>query len=451
MDLEHHTRSHTLTHSLTHSLSLIVNNFRGNIGIQIESVLHFKKYLFTLLLNISSLEEDNWFDYLKQAQLIALYLLASISLAMVVGMIALLAYVYLSFASRTFAAGVLPLRILRYLVSVLSGILYIPLLHVFLICTRSRDVALVCMGAIGVIMAVPFCLFMSFSYFQPNPSSRSIMARVDASLELLDLIARTTIVFLDAFGAGASTLCGVILFTSLFFAVYVAVRLPYYDKRINGLRFVLFMNVAMVALLGLIALVTHGPLDVEHAKGDAFSIAFLAMVPIISVLSALTFRWSYRRSTQTIYLAALASMDENKNFEIKHNFASPFAVELAARFLRDTAVRKKIKKRGKEETITLEYNSLALRVASQLYEQGLRQFPDSAKMLVLFGLFSGIYHEDLIRWRMFIQKAQSCRQSFLTGLMIAQVQTECEQAERRKKSGADLDTVDVIEIQVGFF
>lgn len=94
-------------------------HLRGSAGNNFGFGIRFLQfeYIFYYFFGLSYNAGYGWSSakYMDNTQWNLMWTLAGISLAMVLAMLGLMAYVFWSFASNTFAAGVLPLRILRFL------------------------------------------------------------------------------------------------------------------------------------------------------------------------------------------------------------------------------------------------------------------------------------------------------------------------------------------------
>ena len=99
-----------------------------------------------------------------------------LSLFLIFLMIALAIYNVNSLHKSEFSAGVGPLRMLRYLVSLLSSILFLPIIAPLLkgihckvlSCSSTGGLVITILSGIGVALFVPFTLFSAyFSLIMP--------------------------------------------------------------------------------------------------------------------------------------------------------------------------------------------------------------------------------------------------------------------------------------------
>ncbi|KAJ3102078.1 hypothetical protein HDU97_000792 [Phlyctochytrium planicorne] len=100
-------------------------------------------------------------------------------------------YVVLSFFSKDFKAGVWPLRLLRMLVSLLSSILFLPIVSSlqsiyscpeteeldFFTCYNTFHIALIALCSLAMLIVIPFTALISIAFYAPDPQSKSLEAR----------------------------------------------------------------------------------------------------------------------------------------------------------------------------------------------------------------------------------------------------------------------------------
>ena len=95
----------------------MIDFFRGSVGNAFGSAIRFTQFEFIIytIFDMGKSSNDGWAIKLDDNQLIVMWVMSSCAAAMLLFMLGLTAYVFMSFASRVFASGVLPLRILRFL------------------------------------------------------------------------------------------------------------------------------------------------------------------------------------------------------------------------------------------------------------------------------------------------------------------------------------------------
>ena len=329
----------------------------------------------------------------------------------------------------------------------LCGVLYIPLLQIFLssikIGFQDDEIGLIVLGAVSAILFVPFSFFMSLTYFNPNPKSKSLLSRLSASLEIGEMTFRTLVVVLDVFVATVPLIrTAVVMALAVTLSNYVAVYMPYYRKQVNAFRFVLFNLLAFSGCLGTIGAVIYR----VHDNGNPLFFSFIGLLPVVTASSIVLFEFVYTRKTLKFYrILKRVSKDVPPQqrllaFETemsRHKFLSPLTVEVACRFLRDEAIFD-----------PAEPQAEVLEIATAIYGRGMKQMKNSAQMTALSAIFQGVYLGDLAQWKGLLEKAETLNPSFFVGMLVAQSVAMRDAEMRRSRSGGNtLDVVDMIEIQ----
>lgn len=307
-------------------------------------------------------------------------------------------------------------------------------------------------GVVGVVLATPFAYFMSLTYFQPNPLAKGPFSRLNAYLEVLEMGLRSVLVYLDILAYKTPVARPLILFVfGILLCGYIVTKFPYYRRNVNALRFVVYGILSFGGFLGMISGFIFEDNGEHTAQADGFAITFFVVCPALAFALYHAFQVIYIRKTRSIYTMLIkevpkGNIDEYCEKIEKLNFLSPYHVELQTRFVRETAIVKRSKIPGKEDEII--YDSRAIMIAAAIYRHGLLTLPKNALMAALYGLFCGVYFEDLDEWRNWLEKAEDSEPSFLDSLLIAQSASEREQTQRKKKNaGAELDALDIIEIK----
>ncbi|KAJ1562250.1 hypothetical protein HK096_000557, partial [Nowakowskiella sp. JEL0078] len=149
------------------------------------------------------------------------YILAFTADSLITLLFTLTIYVTYSFITKNFKVGVMPLRVLRFIHSILATFLYLP------ITTSTLTLGACSGGVIGVHKTVlegepvdcwqgfhlgsamitlflvtafiPFTYLMSLAYFDPNPRSKLPLSRSSPVVEMCDLSSKTIIVIVYVF------------------------------------------------------------------------------------------------------------------------------------------------------------------------------------------------------------------------------------------------------------
>ena len=336
---------------------------------------------------------------------------------------------------------------MNWVVSMLCGVLYIPLLQIFLssikVGFQDHQPALIVLGCVSTILFVPFSFFMSLTYFNPNPKSKSILSRLSASLEIGEMTFRTLVVVLDVFVATQPLIRTIaVLALSTLLSIYVSVYMPYYRKQVNAFRFVLFNLLAFTGLLGTIGASTYK----THDNGNPLFYSFLGLFPVVISIGVVVFEFIYTRKTLKFFriLKRVAKdvppQQRLLAFETemsRHKFLSPLTVEVACRFLRDESIFD-----------FAEPDAEVLEIATAIYDRGMKQMKNSPQMTALSAIFQGVYLGDLAQWKGLLEKADSMNPSFFVGMLVAQSVAMRDAEMRKSRSGGNtLDVVDMIEIQ----
>lgn len=315
-------------------------------------------------------------------------------------------------------------------------------------------------GLVCTIPSIPFCYFMSLTYFNPNPASKALLSRLNATMEIYEMTLRTIVAFLDVFLnsfplARTAYLC----LMSAWIAAYILRNFPYYKKSINRLRFILFMNLALGGLWGTLTYLIYGKKNYDDpdylysVDGGPMFYVWLGIFPILSVGSVFVFRKFYAKTVYAVYTAVSpfesasgsVMFYEEKINEMGIKFRSPYQVELAGRFIRDCVIEDDENDNGGDNKDSIPVSKI--RIAKAIYNRGFAQFDSSPIMLAMYGTFLGVYAQDFPSWKSYLDKASLTHPDWLTGLVIAQCRSEHDNEVRKAKSGdAALDLVDLLEI-----
>eukprot|EP00741_Cyanophora_paradoxa_P019789 tig00021168_g19098.t2 len=363
-------------------------------------------------------------------------------------------YAWYNMQTQKLPLGLLPLRLLRWLVKLyLSGafILVAKLFASSFVCqvnsptypeaiTRScfavPHVLYLGVALLMLLFFLPLCAVLALVYHDSNPRSIDPEARVHGRGELLYLAVRTIGVFFNFFLPSEPLINFTLFLLTGAAAAYFILVQPFYERRANEFRASLLVA-ACVFALGSFALGFVG------AQGDASKVAasvfFLLLVagsfPLGVYATRLRLRLLYKRhrpSMETHLDPAGAEDEETRVFLMDTD------VELATRFLVTGSLKN-------------APSALEVEEATEIFERGLLQFPSSAFVRLAYAKFLATHAESHGAMPL-IKSAWKCKPKFDFRYFLLALRRESEQkAHADGVGGADgMSYVQLLEFR-GFY
>ncbi|KAI9007240.1 hypothetical protein BC832DRAFT_437928 [Gaertneriomyces semiglobifer] len=335
---------------------------------------------------------------------LGLIVLISIILGVTALMVGLAYYVFQSFTRGSFRAGIGPVRFLRFMVSLLLTVGFIPMFVILLSifncnyaakhyanygsCAEPLTLVYIALAGVGILVLVPFTLVATITYFEPNPRSKSWFARPNPRLEILELFAKLALAVTHIFAADYPVIRALVfLGFSIVLVTYVAVFLPYYHRKMNLIKMTLCAELVWAAICSVIVAVYD-----DDSVGHVILLVHWAGVAVVATGSFFLFkaRWALARN---IFLPKLTRMTSTKKLsdmedgtpgvtdaEAEYisgmNFRWPWLVENYTRSVHDSSTDEEIRR------------------AELIFRRGLELYPQHPYLLVAAALFFATYKKD---------------------------------------------------------
>ncbi|KAI8818416.1 uncharacterized protein EV422DRAFT_602573 [Fimicolochytrium jonesii] len=403
-------------------LDFAFDQFKWGAGIgktwqNILSVLQFENLIIhSITWEVKRLKREKR-DFVGRGEF-GLIVLISVVLFLIALLIGLAYYVFRGFFQGSFKAGIGPVRLLRAGVSALRGFIrkktsmvtvgfipmYVPLLAVFNCrhthevmddyppCTSSINIVYMVLASIGIVILLPFTALATMTYFCPNSELFELLGKIVLSSALHFLVDYPVIRAILYF----------VFVTTLTSLVFI--HLPYYNMKMNFLKFVLSFELMWSGACLLVVAARDNDVD-----GRSAMIAFFAGTPVVVGLGYLII-WLRWRSLQSIFPSASTSDDKGadefvgKDLEHAGEKADPVAKRLSTvrfrwahtvvcttRFLSVDSTREEIHR------------------AELLFRRGMELFPQDVELLISAAVFFTAYRGDSAMAIMLCQKALKLR------------------------------------------
>lgn len=328
----------------------------------------------------------------------------------------------------------------------ISGIFYIPIMDIFISSIMIGNPGLNALGVLGLLLMIPLGLYFNVVLLHFSPLSKSFYSRPTSIIELTDAILRTTLPFLGIILFNIPLARAVLMMIiGLVMMIIMVVMFPYYHFYTNVFRFIISSWLFEVGVVTTAAAAT-----VDQQNRNAFSIALITILSVLTVVFAKLYQMAYKRTSLRLY-------NKLKNYRLKgtvneymlgletERFQSPYEVELCTRFIRENATLKKSKLYGQEEEVV--YDKQDVKIAKAIYSKAIKQFPESPIMLNFFGIFHGICYSDYIEWKTCLDQTEDLFPNLWQNILLVQSSNEREHLNRQSKSGSNLDAMDLLEIK----
>ncbi|KAI8827857.1 hypothetical protein BJ741DRAFT_628704 [Chytriomyces cf. hyalinus JEL632] len=188
---------------------------------------------------------------------------------------------------RSKQASLLPIKMLRFLATVLPTVFYIPIFEILispLICNRilhpeenspillaniacsdPRRWPLVTISAIALILYVPTGLSLAAVFFDTNPTLKGVANRVHGRTDIIYLITKTGIILAYKLLDHHFYMFKIVLVLAASVSMYAVVLyyFPYYSKEVNQMRAGFYFGTACMSLVSIGAAIAH---DITHEQ-----------------------------------------------------------------------------------------------------------------------------------------------------------------------------------------
>ncbi|KAI8912221.1 hypothetical protein DFJ77DRAFT_467360 [Powellomyces hirtus] len=353
-------------------------------------------------------------DHISYSGLLAVI---SVVLALTCLLVWLSYYVFSGFFKGSFKAGIGPVRMLRAMVSALLTVgfipLYVPLLAVYNCqhtheerddyptCLEPINIAYGVLALMGIVVLIPFTFLATMTYFKPNSKCGSWSAKPSPRLELVELGAKIILASVQVFLVNVPMLRTVFLAVcSVLISAMIFVYVPFYNMRMNYLKFILSVELMWAAFC------TFGADHLDSDSGGrTMLIVFWAGTPPMCVLAYFLFRLRWQTMVAVFSAppapAPLAGGDEEHQ-AVEHEgaahkgldmdrvgffgFRGAWTVSLCTRSLNENSTEEDIRR------------------AEMVFRRGMEMYPDDAELMVQAALFFTAYKDDNAMAVMLCQK-----------------------------------------------
>ncbi|KAJ3154598.1 hypothetical protein HDU89_007836 [Geranomyces variabilis] len=213
-------------------------------------------------------------------------------LAILVATIALIAFTAFSLNRGRFQ-WMWPLILLRNLSALITTVFFMPFLEIFVtlvVCqvddsTGQRvltefpehecfgsNMPLFVLSIVGLLITLPFGLFLNYIYVIPKPDSRNPLAKAHGMLDVLYFLLKTLLVFVSLLTSIKVRLIIVMLISLVLIVAYLN-YMPHFSHRVNSLRVSIFTSSLVSSIVALAS-------NVANSKSYAPLGILAGMVPI---------------------------------------------------------------------------------------------------------------------------------------------------------------------------
>ncbi|KAJ3021792.1 hypothetical protein HKX48_007763 [Thoreauomyces humboldtii] len=165
-----------------------------------------------------------------------------------------------------------PLIMLRNLSALITTVFFMPFLEIFvmmIVCKTGDSGQIIlsefegheCFGShlplfilaiVGLLITLPFGLFLNYIYVIPRPDSKNPMAKAHGILDVLYFILKTVLVFVSLFAGIGPRLIVPIIINAILILTYLQ-YMPHFSHRVNALRISIFVTSLASSIIALIA------------------------------------------------------------------------------------------------------------------------------------------------------------------------------------------------------
>ncbi|KAJ4461320.1 putative PAS domain sensory protein FXL5 [Paratrimastix pyriformis] len=397
---------------------------------------------------------------------IALYAVFGLVCFFVIGAV-VDAFIVAFFFHKNHSMPLLPIKILRVLVTSMVTFLYMPCAGILLdildctypatgVPTHALLENVQCWGmphlvpsvlAIPVLLLfAPFCLFTALFLFNNDPKKGGIMARPNGRFDLLVLLVKLIVLATSRLLTGAqASRAAVSIVGFLLLALWVFWRQPYIRPAANALMTALYACCGLSCIFSTVAPLVR-PADGAATAG--FWVAYLLILPALSTLAALAARWRARR------LWALGPGGRLPAHFARWSQQQPQAVGNPPVSTRQQ--RPHAKQRASHRTVRAEqlvpaaprgkqYRKQASYVlyADYLYNEAFRKLRSSPALHLSYAIFLLAYRKNSARCMQQLQQARQCYPSMDERFVIY---VKSKDWEQQTSAGGDLRSAHVMSV-----
>ncbi|TPX33025.1 hypothetical protein SmJEL517_g04025 [Synchytrium microbalum] len=368
--------------------------------------------------------------------------LVAVSLALIVVMGSLAAYVIWAFYAKEFKAGVWPLRVLRVTVELLQSVAYLPVLTTLLATTKCPDTTdlvskygcytnwhlmVMIISLVAAVIFIPFSFLMSLASFEPNPKS-SVVAKATPTAHLFDNFIKTMLVIVFSTPAPESALAWIYLAATVVSGVASFLFLPYYRESTNRLRCIAAFMLVYSGILTVA--VTYSSTDMKNA---VFWI-LVAGTPVSGVAGFFLFRWRW----STICPKKLRESMKKAQADPEGCWEKALFKMEKIHMYRDIIVRVNF--------VWFTNDPELILLAEKLYQAALENLGGCPIVSLSYGMFLKLVKNDLTLSSFYFKKAEN--QNPPLHVQFAVYQAEMDRRERiatREGGSLKMDAVDRVE------
>ncbi|KAJ3081919.1 hypothetical protein HK102_002061, partial [Quaeritorhiza haematococci] len=324
-------------------------------------------------------------------------------------------------------------------------------------CASQEGLAIAILCGIALALFLPYAAFMSFTYFEPHLDSEKLMARPNGMLEFLELVAKAVIIITYQYTETTSRtpfiILEIILYTILLSYVYFF--LPFFHRRINIIKFMVFSELLFSSIIALIVHLINNP------NNAVIYISVWATVSLpICVGSFFLISAHQKDAVSGLYhmimnhpqRPALPLKEEQERIQDGKNLSSQQEIMIDETFyafaklcLADARFLTYHQVEISTRFIKTFTQPSDLTIALAIYECGLERFPKSATLQILYGLFQGTYMGKTYMWDASLKKAAEMDPNPLAEFFIYQQKGELRVRAESKATGREMNMVDSME------